>query len=503
MSLTIGRLALDDPEIFDETAGEAISRVGATPVPGARAGLAASPGLTSWADTSAHRARLRRQLRALVNNLPCRMEGLYLAWSEDPELSGWYVPGQVAIALDGTNLDAAVYKFTGEWALVGRRRTHRRAVAAYARDLRDATTPRDFRRIVYSTDFSGMTPVGLTWLPSAATDLVLPSPVNIPVTGARQGFGSSMQALIDADDLTVVSFEQAEPVRNRGDVVVYDRRGTLNSPTSGPHADWEEVYGSDWPLTAGDVPVLDNSLTRIRWTETPGAPGFALDRWEGAAWAEQGKVLIERLGDSNVLCDTLVWAQLVEWTPDRAVVLAVLRAASDDLSRESVYLTLQRGWTGPRVEVYPAPDSGGAAGAGVHLYRAGAPSGTETGNKYDGSLQTSTGSPNFTPGAVGASTFTGENWVVMRRSGVNALALAAVQAGATGRVEANSSAYGSARNGISVKHATAGYVSAHIGMNAAADTAAIDSTNDLYDGARDLGESVLIDARGHQTIVAR
>ncbi len=504
MSLVIGRLTLDDPEIFDEQAGEAISRVGATPVPGARAGLTAAPGLTSWADTAGHRARLRRQLRALVNNLPCRSEGLYIEWSEDPELSGWYVPGQLAIALDGTNLAAAVYRFTGEWALVGRRRTHRRAVAATVRDLRDPTTPRDHRRIVYSDDFAGMTPVALTWLPSAASDLTTAGATNLPVTDPRTGHGASaLQAVIGAADLAVVSFEQPEATRNRGDVVAYDRRGTITAPTTGPDAGWEEMYGPDWPLTPGDVPVLDNSLTRVRWDAATGTPGFRFDRWQTSAWAEVGKVLIQRIGDSTAFCDTLVSAQLVEWTPDRAVVAVVLRVAADPQSRESVYVTVQRGWVGPRVEVYPSPDSGGTAGAAIHVYRAVGPSGTDTGNKYDGSLQTATGSPSFTPGAVGAASFSGENWMVMRRSGQPAVCVAVVQEAAAGRVESGTAAYGATRNGLSVGHATAGYISAHLGVNAASDAAAIDSTNDLHDGARDLGEQALVDCRAHQTIVAR
>lgn len=515
MSIVIGRLSLEDPESFAESVGETIARVGATPVPGGRAGLAVSAGLTSFpgasGDTVADRQRVRRQLRSMLNNLPMRLQGLYVAWTEDAEQDGWYVPGSATFDVAGIgSLGSAFWRFTGvELALVGRARTHRRGVSVYIRDRRVSTEARDYLRRVYSTNFSAMgSPTALTWLPSTITDPTT-STGTIPTltTTARSGFGSSsLRAVVSGANLDVITFEQAAASMNLGDVIAYDRRGTLTGPTAGPAAEWQEVYGPDWESTgwtaATDVPVLDNSLVRVRY-DSANVDGFAIDRWTGAAWDEQGKVLIERLGDSTAFCDTLVSSSLVEWSHERAVVRVVMRVAADAQSREEIYITLQRGWNGPRFEVYPSTKTSGVAGAGIHIYRISAPTGTETANKFDASLQTATGVPSFAAAAVGAATFSGENWLLMRRSAVNALILAVLQSGATGRIENNSSAYGAARNGIDVRLALGGYISAHVGINAASTTDAIDSVNGQRDGGRDLGREILYDARSPQVVAAR
>lgn len=512
MSLTIGRLALDDPEAFAEAVGEQVARVGSTPVPGGRTGLSTTANLTSFPATDGSvandRRRVRRQLRSLLNNLPMCRAGVYVAWSDDDELSGWYAPGQATFDVAGpAALTSAFWRFTGlELALIGRIRTDRRGVLAYLRDRRVATQPRDTLARVYSTNFSGMTPTSLTWLPSTVSDVLLSTGAVVTLTSALAGYGgSSLRAVVGLADLAAATFEQAAADRNLGDVVILDRRGTITAPTGGPDAAWEEVYGQDYPLSAGDVPVVENSLSRVRYSSA-NTPGFAVDRWTGAAWAEAGKVIIERIGDTTGFLDTLVSAQVLEWTADRAVIRAVMRRAADAPSREEVYLTLQRGWTGPRIEVYPAKLAAGTpAGAGIHVFRVNAPAGTDTAEKFDATLQTQTGSPSFTGGAaVGAATFTGENWLSMRRTGEAAINLVVVQNGAAGRVENNSSAYGSARNGISVRQATFGYISAHIGMNGRSDATAIDATaGTTYDGARDLGKAHLMDSRSPQVVVSR
>lgn len=509
MSLSIGRLVLDDPESFPEAVGESVSRVGATPVPGGRTGLTTSADLESFVPgVNGGSAASRRQMRAILNNLPYRLTAPYIAWTEDPELDGWYVPGKATFDVAGSGaLVSNWWKFSGlELALVGRPRTHRRGVAATLRDRRLATTPRDYLRRVYSTAFNGMTATALTWLPSAISDPTLTAVAALQMTSiARTGQGGSfLQALVGAADLSVITFEQSVAVRNVGDVVVRDRRGVLTAPTAGAASEWEEVYGPDWPLLAGDVPVLENSLVRVRWDST-NTPGFALDRWIAGAWAEQAKVIIRREGDSSGFDDTLVRADVLEWTPDRAVVRAILRRAADTYSREEVYLTLQRGWTGPRVEVYaPAKSTGATAGATIMIFRAAAPSGTDTAEKFDATLQTATGSANFTDGAaVGAATFTGENWIGMRRTGVAAIGLAVLQV-LTAAVRSSTSAYGTLRNGLSVGITSGGYAGAHVGMNDRSDATAREATvGTTFDGHRDLGREVLYDSRSPQVIVPR
>lgn len=518
MSFTIGRLSLDDPEAFPEAVGEGVSRVGATPVPGGRQGLSVQAALTSFpaatGDTATDRARVRRQLRSLINNLPYRLQGVYVAWSEDDEQNGWYVTGSAQFDVGGQGaLASSFWRFTGvELALVGRRRTHRRGVGVYHRNRLDDTVARDYLKRVYSSDFSDLTPVALTFLPSGVSDTWLTGGTVPQLTTARSGIGpSTLQAIVGASDLAVASFEQSESVRNVGDVVAYDRRGTLSLTTGGTTTGWEEMYGPDWPLTASDVPVLENSLCRVSY-DSSNTDGFLLERYLGATWTVDGKVLLERRNGAGTFCDTLVSASLVEWSPDRAVARAVMTAGTDPYSREDIYITLQRGWTGPRFEVYPSMRSGGTtAGAGIYYFGTTTPAGTNYARKDDDAgTVTVSGTPSFTAGTVGngsSGLFNDRNWLAYSQSGGAQVTMAVLQASALARVENGSSAFGSARNGISVRLDSGGYMSAHFGM--VSHTAGtlqqqrISGGTADYNGAQDLGDSVLYDSRAPQTIVSR
>ena len=517
MSFTLGRLDLDDPEAFPEDVGEQVARVGATPVPGGRAGLSFQASLTSFpaatGDTATDRQRVRRQLRSMHNNRGMSLAGVYVAWSEDSEQNGWYALGKANFDVGGAAaLVSSFWRFTGvELALIGRNRTHKRAVYVYLRDRRTSTTPRDFLSRIYSTDFSDQTPVGLTFLPSTVTSPVMTGGSVPQLTAARNGYGAStLQAVPAGTDLALVSFEQSESARNIGDVVAYDRRGTLSLTTTGPTTGWEEFYGADWPLTSSDVPVLDNSLTRVTYDST-NTDGFVIERWLGSTWTVDGKVLLERRNGAGTFCDALVSAGLVEWTPDRAVARAVMTAGTDPYSREDVYITLQRGWTGPRFEVYPAQRSGGTtAGAGVYYFGT-LTSGTNYARKDDDAgTVTVTGTPTFTAGTVGngsSGLFNDRNYLAFSQAGGAQVTLAVLQASALARVESSSSAWGAARNGVSVRLDSGGYISAHLGMvshtgGTLQEQRISGATND-YNGALDLGQSILYDARSPQTIISR
>lgn len=477
--MVVDRITMAAPVEWTEPVGDEVASIGSTPVPGDRSPNEVDVTLISIpssADSIAERQRLRAQYRSLLNNRPRILSGVYIAWDDDPEQDGWYVPAKGSMAFVNQAITNRAVTMSGSFILVGRRRTHRRGISVYLRDRRVATQARDALSRVYSTDFSGLTPQAVSWLPSTVTDLTITATASAALTGGRAGYGgASVQGILGATDLAVATFEQAASVRNLGDVVIYDRRGTITAPAAAPDAAWQEVYGPDWAcasssdwVAGSDVPVLENSLVRVRWSAT-NTPGLVIDRWSGSAWVEQGKALIERVGDTTGYCDVLVSASVVEWTQDRAVVRLVMRRTADSLSREEVFVTLQRGWTGPRIEIYPAPKSGPAAsGAGVHLFATvavAASSAAKVDAAAAGAITYAIG--NFTPAAVGAATFTGENWLELVCSGgTAALVLAPLQAGAAGRVENGTSAYGSARNGISVRSAaTAGYVSAHLGAS--------------------------------------
>ena len=472
--LKLGRLVLDDPESFPEPMGQSVAVVGGVPMPGPRSGITVSAGLNSFPageSTTADRERVRRQFRSILSNLPMRARGLFLEWSEDPEQDGWYVPGSAGSDVAGSGaLTSAFWRFSGvELTLLGRPRTHRRAVDVELFDLRTGLYPRDLKGTLLSTNFSAMTPLLLSYLPAAVTDPVVTAYGPTSLTASRQGYDSAqVQALVGAQHLAVVSFEQSAANRNRGDVVVMDRRGVLTAPTSGPDAAWEEVYGPDWPWYAqtGDVPVLENGLCRVRW-DTANTDGFAIDTWTGAAWAEQGKVTIRRIGDSTGFCDTLVSSRVHEWAPHRAVIAVVLKRAADPYSREEVFITLQRGWTGPRFEVYPAAVASGAkASAGVFYSTANAAL-TGLAIKPDSGGVLATNDVWVLGGStLGAATFTGENWAALVPTGAGyVVSMAVVQSAAAAIHGSFTEAYGSARNTLGVQVPTAlGYVSARLGF---------------------------------------
>ena len=114
-----------------------------------------------------------------------------------------------------------------------------------------------------------------------------------------------------------------------------------------------------------DVPVLDNQLVRVRYdpgtgyTGGTGTPGFRVDVWNGSAYVEQGKLTVQRIGDVTGACNTWVSASMVEYTPDRAVIRAVLANSADVYSRELVFITVQRGELGITFECSPALKAAG------------------------------------------------------------------------------------------------------------------------------------------------
>jgi hypothetical protein len=125
-----------------------------------------------------------------------------------------------------------------------------------------------------------------------------------------------------------------------GDTATYTWSGTPGNSTSVP----------GYP---NDVPVVENGLVRVRY-DSATTPGFRLDVWNGSSYVEQGKMIVQRVGDVTGVCNTWVSASLVEYTPERAVILAVLANSGDSYSRERIYITVQRGELGATFECYPA-----------------------------------------------------------------------------------------------------------------------------------------------------
>ena len=348
-----------------ETVGDQLDAVGAGVVPGERRPrpfpltIPIRGEVLAGVDRRATGLRLRRQVRALMENSLARLQGLYLNWSVDAEQNCWLLVGggDLKYAMGGVTFGDFELALTDCYR-VANQRTHRPARRIVALDRRLSTTPRDVLEVVYSTDFSvtGNTAQTIGYLPVSITD---------PVSGNTR-FPMNLSSLASVDgpvyvanvtDGLIIDFEHAEGDMNKGDVRIWDRQGA-----GAVEASWERVYGPDQPLTAGDVPVLDNGLARATWDATN--KRWDVYGWTGSAWSLDATVIAGgSVATPNL---TLVRAAVVEWSAERAVLL-VTALQSPESIRVRIFVTLQRGWAGPRFEVY-AHDLDSTATAQIGTY---------------------------------------------------------------------------------------------------------------------------------------
>ena len=412
--LQIGRLVLGPPLQWYEAVGDPITNLGGQAIPAPRQALRhqitidtlAGDGLT---DTLAQRLILRRQLRSMLNNTPLKLQGyFYIIYSDDPDQNGWYTPdfGQLTDGDGASGLATGWWKLEQvAWIMAGHRRINREARNIWMKDLRTGLNSRDYLRSIFSSDFSALPALQLTALPHGATSIAnavnSQVPTLFPFLAGRDG--GIAQIAVGLPDLACISYDRADSAWGASDVIVYDRQGAGDAPSTGPGATWVEAYGPDyaWPWVAAtptgtDAPVLDNGLIRIRYDGTH-KPGFRVDVWNGSAYVEQGKMMVQ--GYSGV-DDTFVSASLMEYTPDRAVMQVVLANSSDSFSREKVFITLQRGELSCIFEVYPAPTSAGAQSDAALSWTPALNTGTADLNHSVTKID-SQGSNTWTPGAVG------------------------------------------------------------------------------------------------------
>ena len=210
---------------------------------------------------------------------------------------------------------------------------------------------------------------------------------------------------------------------------------------------WEEVYGPNQPLynqdaQYNDVPVMANGICRVRYDTVTGT--FILDTVVGTGYAEQGRIEILR-NDSfwgalffSPAGATSIKARVVEWSPERSVVqISGPHPMFSNLPRFQVYVTLQRGWSGPRFDVYTTQAAGDPDGTPVLRY---IPIGTRP----------SIISPGFTSdlgeatGTTLASSFTGQpGWTAIASSDVTApvVSMHVLQEGVTVLTRDDTAAY--------------------------------------------------------------
>lgn len=302
--------------------------------------------------------RLRRQIRALMENSQARLQGLYLAFSPDVEQNCWLLVGggdlkygQGSVALADFTLELTnVYR-------VANRRTHRPARRVDITDRRLITTPRDTLGTLFSTDFAATTPIAQHYLGVGVTDPESGGkPVATFTVSTKDGTLVAAQARLDGE---CISYEQGETDEYKAIVRLRDRRG------SGVQADWHDVYGPDQPITAGEIPILDNAICRV--VPDPATGQLDVQSWSGTAWVTDATV-------TPPAGATQFAGRVIEWTTERAVLQILSATASPQ--RVTTYVTLQRGWTGPRVETYQQDTTGAGVATSIGVFAKTAGTGT-------------------------------------------------------------------------------------------------------------------------------
>jgi hypothetical protein len=230
-------------------------------------------------------------------------------------------------------------------------------------------------------------------------------------------------------------------------------------------AGWEEVYGPDYPLTAGQLPVMRNGLVQVRYLPAEGS--YVVSVYiPGLGYVEQGRVTVWHQDAGGALNHVgTVDPQVISWTPERAVVRNTTRqlVAGAEPYRMDCYVTLQRGWLGPRFELYPNPRLGAKLGAEIRYtpQRSSAMVLARSINALSG------GSPSWA--VQNWLTYTGvhEPHVALLGGQVPVYA-SVVQAGTRIHTYRDTVAYGTARDafahGVVAGTAQAGYVSMHLGF---------------------------------------
>jgi hypothetical protein len=439
-----------------ETVGDQLETVGAGVVPGDRRPrplplTVPIHGDRGDADRRVAGLRLRRQVRALLENSLCRLQGLYLNWSVDPEQNGWLLVGggDLKYAQGGIVFGDFELALTDCYR-VANTRSHRPARRIVATDRRLITTPRDTLGTLFSTDFALSLAQIRAYLPANVTDPVV-SVTRYPLNPSQLATADGSLGLLDATDGWIVDYEQTEGDMVRADVKIWDRQGVPAQETS-----WERVYGPDQPLTATDVPTVENALVRVSWD--PANRYWDVQSWTGSAWSTDATVVAGAYVATPNL--TALRSSVVEWTPERAVLM-VSGVQLPEVVRVKIFVTLQRGWTAPRFEVY-GTDLDSVANVGLWVYAK---------TSGDATIQKSTGGAVAITTGGSLGTFVGlAPWAALVGPGTDRgvwLSVLQEALALTGATLAG-------REGVAAS-STTGYVSVLLGLGARA-TAATDAT---------------------------
>lgn len=235
LDLRIGRLRLPtaNNEIREEL-GQVLETLGAIVVPSGRRARRAPLSIPIYSEDGAgfDAEVMRRQIRALLNNSQALLSGLPLRIEFDPELDGWIVVGggDVAYTEAGRSLHEYEVELTDPY-YVGAHRTHRAGYHVHGVDRTLATTARDIRRKLFSSDWhqNGTATPRLVVALTSDRDLrtVDGRGRTSNQVAARRVFGGFVPLVYEAYEGETWTAEPP-PDASVGDVVIYRRRRSFS-----------------------------------------------------------------------------------------------------------------------------------------------------------------------------------------------------------------------------------------------------------------------------------
>lgn len=297
------------------------------------------------------------------------------------------------------------------------------------------------------------------------------APWNAALQALTQEFADGRVLYIDIDSVFA-----KRPEFFQADALHYSYLGaTVTAQECARALSPEEVFGPDQPISQDDVPSLENGRVRVRLDTTGGVlppgtgpvtMGVAVDTNSAGTWVEAGMFMFQR-GFLQVA--RLISSQVVEVTPERAVLKAVMATDPlDPASREEIYLTLGRGWSGPRVEWYCPNTASGLPTPTISFVHSQA-NVTDSVMKIDSGggatcVSTAPGGSPWGSNSLGA--MTGEPGLAVYRLGFNVAQarLAVHQLAATAATAADATAYGASLSALAVS-VVGNYLGVYLGFH--------------------------------------
>lgn len=356
--VTLGGISFPTIEqTFSETVGGAYVVVGAAVLPGPPSPASIYNitipvyGDSTETDPQAVGFSLRAQIKSLLQNDAVRFRGLYFTTTFDPDIDGWIVIGNADISYGtgGPTFGDFVLTINGA-ALIPAQQTLQ-AHRIVTTDRRSVAAPLDRNRNIFRAEPLKADATARHYLPVGAADVVGQiDPIVVPTQTYDTIFGKGVY-ITDRAHAETVTFEQPPEDIGKSDVRIFDQN-SAGSFTRSPEGDidpeshygWKRAYGPLWALKGW--PVLDNGRCQI-----DPASGNSFDVYV----SKNGKYV--KSDHFTLGYPDTGRVSIVEWTPERAQLRGIVAGTK---SRAEVYMTLQRGWPGPKLDIYHQGDRKGS-----------------------------------------------------------------------------------------------------------------------------------------------